>query len=320
MISITANLTIERLYSYALDFWINYGGYISLFLTLSIVLLVFWILLGGKYEDKRRLAISFGLIIFGLFLTIASPFSRELNSVMIAVLFSPLIAYIIGFLKANKKFSDEIDKASQEYRWKQVERESDIIGELLGELSTHAAAFKSYGIREIGFEKWNKSFKVGLISDIHTFLVARYYYFVPMYNNIVEDLSKLMEQEEVNKLKDCSESFAEVKKAFFETETSIYHTLIYDLGLLQQKYLSRPTVQFPLHMNLLLRKRLKTFGILEKGHEIAAVNVFSQENLERFNRKMGKHLNSCYANMGIKIKTIEKKISEVQKTLSAKQK
>jgi len=316
--SINTNLTLEDLSRSVFDFWLNFGEYISRILTISIVLIVFWILLGGKYEDKRRLCVSLILVMIGLPLTIASPYNKELNAVMIGALFSPLLAYIIGFLRANKKLSDEVDRASHDYRWKQVERQSNIIGELLGELSTHAAAFKSYGIQEVEVEKWNSSFKVGLISDIHTLSVARYYYFVPIYNRIVEDLGKLMEQYDVDKMKDCSNSFSEVKIAFLETETAIFHTLIYDLGLLQQKYLARPTVEFPLHMDFLLRRRLERFGILKSTGDVKAVNIFSDVNLERFNLKMVAHLNFCYANMGIKLKAIEKKMIEIRKSPSNK--
>jgi len=312
---IELNLTLEELSRLVFDFWVNFGGYIIQILTISIVLIVFWILLGGKYEDKRRLVLSLSLIMIGLVLAFASPYSKELNTLLIGALFSPLLVYIIGFLKANKKASDEIDRESHDYRWKQVERQSNLIGELLGELSTHAAAFKSYGIQEIEAEKWNSSFKVGLISDIHTLLVARYYYFVPLYNRIAKHLNKLLEQHGPDKMKECLKSFSEVKKAFLDTETAIFHALIYDLGLLQQKYLARPTVQFPLHMDFLLKKRLERFKILKSTDNLKTVDIFSNENLERFNLRMVAHLNLCYANMGIKLKAIERKLTEVRKNL-----
>lgn len=310
---INAILILEELSRYVYDFWVNFGGYIIQILIISIVLIVFWILLGGKYEDKRRLFLSLSLIVIGLVLAFSSPYSKELNTLIIGALFSPLLIYIIGFLKANKKVSDEIDRASHDYRWKQVERQSNLIGELLGELSTHAAAFKSYGIQEVEVEKWNSSFKVGLISDIHTLLVARYYYFVPLYNGIVKKLNKLLEQYDLDKMKDCLKSFSEVKRAFLDTETAIFHTLIYDLGLLQQKYLARPTVEFPLHMGFLLRKRLERFKILKSADSVKGVDIFSNENLERFNLKMVAHLNFGYANIGMKLKVIKKKLTEVKK-------
>jgi hypothetical protein len=307
------NLTLEEFVRFLTNFWLNFGESIVLISTISIILVVFAILLGGKYEEKWRFFVSIFLIIVGIVLTtIASPFSKEWNSVLIGALFTPLIAYLIDILRTKQKFSNEKDKLSYDYRWKQVERESDIIGELLGELSTHAAAFKSYGTQEIEAEKWRGSFRVGLISDIHTLSIARYYYFVPKYNVIIKDINELTERIGETKMKNILEGFSEVKKAFLETETEIFLTLIYDLGLLQQNYLARPTVKFPLHMGLLLRKRLEKFGIVKENEEIEPRRIFSNPNLERFNLKVVTHLNFCYATIGLKLKAINKMINEIK--------
>lgn len=314
MIPANASLDIGDIFRFASDFWLNFREYVTLILTVSIILLVFWILLGGKYEDKRRLSVSLLLTMIGLVLTtLVSPFSKELNALIIGALFSPLIAYIIGILKDKQKFWNEVDKVSHDYRRRLVEQESQIIGEILGELSTHAAAFKAYGVQEIEAEKWNSSFKVGLISDIHTLLIARYYYFVPLFNRIVKDLNELVEKGQINKKAgntDCLKRFQELKKTFLETETAVFHTLIYDLGLLQQKYLARPTVEFPIHMLFLLRKRLERFGILKKSESLKDAQIFSETNLERFNLKMVAHLNSCFATLGLKFKEMEKSLGK----------
>ena len=314
MIPANASLDIGNIFGFASDFWLNFGEYVTLILTVSIILLVFWILLGGKYEDKRRLSVSLLLTMIGLVLTtLVSPFSKELNALIIGALFSPLITYIIGILKDKQKFWNEVDKVSHDSRRRLVEQESQIIGEILGELSTHAAAFKAYGVQEIEAEKWNSSFKVGLISDIHTLLIARYYYFVPLFNRIVKDLNELVEKGQINKKTgntDCLKRFPELKKTFLETETAVFHTLIYDLGLLQQKYLARPTVEFPIHMLFLLRKRLERFGILKKSESLKDAQIFSETNLERFNLKMVAHLNSCFATLGLKFKEMEKSLGK----------
>jgi len=228
---------------------------------------------------------------------------------------SPLIAYIIGILKERQKFWNEVDKVSHDYRRKLVEQESQIIGELLGELSTHAATFKSYGVQEIDAGKWSKSFKVGLISDIHTLLIARYYYFVSLFNGVVKNLKELVQKGGANskpRVADCLKSFSEIKKALFEAETAVFHTLIYDLGMLQQKYLARPTVKFPIHMSLLLRKRLEGFGILSESKSLETDIIFSDTNLERFNRKMVKHLNVCFATLGLKFKEMDKNLGKAK--------
>lgn len=319
MIPTNASLEMGDAIRFVSDFWLNFGEYVTLILIISLTLLVFRILLGGKYEEKWRLYVSLLLTIIGLVLTtLISPFIKELNTLIIGALFTPLIAYIISILKDKQKFWTERDKASHDYRRRLVEQESQIIGELLGELSTHAAAFKSYGTQEIEAKKWDASFKVGLISDIHTLLIARYYYFVPPFNNIVKDLNELVEKsktkgEAMNK--DCLKNFLELKKAFLYTETAIFHALIYDLGLLQQNYLARPTVEFPIHMSFLLKKRLESFGVLKKSENLT--EIFSGENLERFNWKMVKHLNLRFATLALKLKEMDKSLRKVRRLQKA---
>jgi len=319
LIPANASLDIGNIVRFASDFWLHFGEYVTLILTVSITLLVFWILLGGKYEDKRRLSVSLSLTLVGLVLTtVISPFGKDLNALIIGTLLSPLVAYIIGILKDKRKFWNEVDKVSHDYRRRLVEQESQIIGELLGELSTHAAAFKSYGIQEIEAEKWNTSSKVGLISDIHTLLIARYYYFVPLFNRIAKGLNELVEKGKSSGKPgntDCLKRFSELKKAFLETETAVFHTLIYDLGLLQQKYLARPTVGFPIHMSFLLRKRLERFGILKESESLKDAQIFSETNIERFNLKMVAHLNSCFATLGLRFREMEKSLDKTRQVL-----
>lgn len=314
MLLLDLNQALEAMTRSLLDFWSNFGGYVSLIGAIAIILLVFWVLLGEKYESKVRQIGSLFLILVGLVLTLASPFNKELNTIMVAALFSPIVAYIVSVLKSKQDFSSEVDRQSHEYRRKQVEIESNVIGELLGELSTHAAAFKSYGTQEIDMEKWRSSFKVGLISDIHTLSIARYYYFVPIYNRIVKVINESAKQKGNDKIEGYQRGFSDVKKAFLDTETAIFHTLIFDLGLLQQSYLARPTVRFPLHMTFLLKKQLEKFGIIKESDEIEPTRIYSRKNLERFNLKMVALLNQRYAAMAIELKKMEHKLNENRKS------
>lgn len=308
--SINFFITLEDIFNALSELWMNVGGYVIQILIPLIILIVFWILLAGKYEDRKRLLISLSLIMFGVVLTFISPYSEELNTLFVVALYSPLIVYIYEFLKSNKKASDEFDKLSHNYRRTQVEKQSNLIGELLGELSTHASALKSYGIQELETKKWDASFKVGLISDIHTLSIARYYHLVHVFNRIIKDVNGLKKKYPLKNFEDRLKSLSEVKKTFFITETAVFHCLLYDLGLLQQNYLARPTVEFPLHMDLLLRKRLENFGILKNNDNPKKVNIFNKENLEKFNLKMGAHLNYYFAKLGKEIKNIDKKLRE----------
>jgi hypothetical protein len=301
------------------DFWKNNGPYIILITTSLIVILAFGLLLGRK-ESKRSLVATLILIIVASILTTTfSPVSKEWNTLIIAAFLTPIFAYLVDFLRDKQKFSSEKDKLSWEYRCQQVERESNIIGELLGELSTHAAAFKSSDAQEIESKRWKNSFKSGLISDIHTLSVARYYHHIPMYNNIVANYARLLEHKDVNELKDLSASLQELKGIFLEAESAIYLTLVYDLGMLQQNYLARPTVEFPVHMNLMLRRLLEKYKIIEKESKIDPAKIFSPLSSERFNKETVIHLNVCYAKIGISLKSMIKKMEVLkEKSVEAK--
>lgn len=273
-------------------------------IVLLLVLFVFWLLLQENGYMKIRLIASIAIITIELLLVMtATPFGPELSSILVTAIFSPLIAYLISILKAERDFSKQIDLASHDYRKRMIERESDIIGSLIGELTTHVAAFAANDWprpRELPEKVWEKSEKVGLISDIHTQWLAKYYHYVPLYNRCVgiigESSRKNTEKETSRKVDAGEKSFTEVKKAFAAVETLLYHMLTYDLGSLQQKYLARQTVLFPYHMSLLLRETLGRFGIIRNGEEIDK-HVYSDTSSKRFNLKMGMSFNACYAQL-----------------------
>ena len=289
-------------------------GYFVYFAVLVIVITAFWILLRREGKNEIRLIIALILILCGLVLVDhTKPFGPEFNTLLVTSLFLPLIAYVIDVLRVKRDFWKRVDETSYDYRKRMVEQESDLIGSLIGELTTHAAAFTAndwpdpQGLSEKG---WKGSQKVGLVSDIHTNWLAKYYHYVPRYNRIVRVIRRSTKT--ADSFKDIKDSFAKVKQAYLETETTLYHTLVYDLGLLQQTYLARPAVKFPIHMSVLLKEKLRKLGIIKKGEEIGD-HIYSDTNAKKFTLSIGKSFNVSYAHLEINMKLVLKAIEDFSK-------
>ena len=278
------------------------------FVVLGLIMLSFWLLLQRNPQDKKtwpktrlggeaqRLGISFIIIVVALVLVITVvPFGQALNPVLVTALFTPFIAYIISVLKAENDFSKQIDLASQDYRKRMIEIESNTIGGLVGELTTHSAALTSEDWPrpcELQTIVWEKSEKMGLISEMHSLSLAKYYRYVPLYNSCIKKLPELVDKgkspqkdELKNELKNCKEAMA-------KAETLLYQMLIYDLGLLQQKYLRREPVSFPYHATETLKKTLQTYRILGEANKDFNSSVY--DKAAKFNKEIGFQFKGAY--------------------------
>lgn len=303
-----------------------------LVLTSAVIIAAFILLLGRK-EDKRSLYAAFVLIIIASVLaTTLSPL-KEWNTLVVAALLTPVFAYFIGLLKEKQKLSSEKDSLVWEYKCQQLQKESDVISELLGELSIHAAVFKSPYPLNIETRRWENSFKASVISELHTLSIARYYNYILLYNNFIPKYNRFIEQKENKDLKGISENFQALQEAFFDAEVLVYFTLTYDLGFLQQNYLVRPTDEFPVHLSLMFRNYLEKCGIIRKHEKAqsttkfskikAKINkqlekwriikppkkidvkkIFSENSSARFNKKTVMELNNCYHRINYQLKTL----------------
>jgi len=288
----------------------------SVIVTIIIVFsLTFWILFFHRWSKARNLMLSsiFGLI--GIFLILLlSPFNDTVNLALITTLFAPLIGYIISILNAKRDFQKKTNELSYEYRNKMGQEDSKIIREIIGELSVHFA----YLIADdwpkpakIPDGIWNKSDKVGIVSDIHTSFLARYYRYIPLYNQSVEKLLELCKNRKDFQDK-LEKDFEKLKKTFLEVETRLYLTLLYDIGLIQQTFLETELVSFPLHMSELLKAQLIKFGIM-KNNQIIDREVYSKENASEFTIRMGIEINEKLAEVEVSLFSFQDKLKKIEK-------
>lgn len=295
-------LIINQISNAIKDFIVANSAAIMVISTSVVILAAFILLFDRKDNDRRRLYLAFGLVILAaLFTTVISPL-KDWNALITAALLTPIFAYFINFLKEKQKLSSEKDKLVWEYKCRQLQLESDMLGDLLGELSIHAASFKSPYSQKIGVQRWESSFKASVISESHALSVARYYTYVQQYNEVIPKLNALPESEDSEKL---LANLQILKKAFLDAETLVYFMLTYDLGYLQQYYLNRPNDDFPLHETLMFRTYLEKCGIV-KEKEPHISGAFTDRNAKRFNKKTVIELNDCFHKINISFKELDK--------------
>lgn len=287
------------------DFIVSNSATIILISTSIVILAAFILLFDRKDNDKTRLYSAFSLVILAtFFIAVLSPF-KDWNALITAALLTPIFAYFFNLLKDKQKLSSEKDKLVWEYKCRQLQQESDMLGNLLGELSIHAAAFKSPYFQKIGIQRWESSFKASVISESHALSIARYYTYVLQYNEVISKVNTFLEKKGSENLPDISNTLQAVKKAFLDAETFVYFMLTYDLGYLQQNYLKRPYDDFPLHENLMFRTYLEKCRIVNED-EAHIFGAFTDRNAKRFNKKTVIELNDCFHRINVFFKVFDK--------------
>lgn len=290
-------------------------GLLTVLVVMIIFITTFYILRYCKLTKKKNFIMSLALLSLGTGLIFtSSPFDSTINLALTSLLITPLIGYVVSILNYERDFRKKRQDLSYDYRNKMVQEDSQIIRSIIGELTIHYASYNADDWprpSKISDEMWKKSDKVGIVSDTHASLLARYYRYLPLYNECVAKLLELGGTH-ADKLKTLKKDFAQIRDYFCEAETYLYNTLIYDLRLLQQTYLAEELVSFPIHTSELLRLQLIGFGIVERNANID-YRAFSEDNASKFTTKISKLFNDVYARIEISLDSFLAKLTEIEK-------
>jgi hypothetical protein len=301
---ITCNLSIRQ------NPWIKYSVLSFLFVILFIT---YWLLL-RKNSGILFSILSFGLVFAGLIMLLLTvPFGDAVNTILVTIVVSPIIAFLISLLTTKRDLAKSIDETIHTYRKTMIENESAMLGKLMGELSTHYAEFQAKdwpNPQKLLDKVWTDSNKTKLISDTHIGLLAQYYYYVPVYNSVIEKIEgiKKYEKSDPEKFKELKSTFQIIRDLFLAAETVLYHALMYDLGFLQQNYLNRPNVNFPLHTQKSFEESLQKYEITKKGAMISK-KVYLIENADLFNKGCVGDFNKSFLEMENKLNKFAKEIA-----------
>jgi hypothetical protein len=277
-----------------------------------IIFISYWFLL-KKEGNIWYPIVSFILVFSGLILLLLTvPFGGAINTILVTIVVSPIIAFLISLLTTKRDLTKSIDETTHTYRKTMIENESDMLGKLMGELSTHYATFLARdwpNPQKLANKVWSDSSKSKLISDTHIGLLSLYYYYVPVYNSIIDKIEglKKYEKSNPNKYKKLKDKFYEIKSGYLSAEKVLYHALMYDVGFLQQNYLDRPNVDFPIHTKQEFEERLQEYRIIAKNERIHK-KIFTKVNSAIFNKGAVRDFNRSFSEVENSINKFAKEI------------
>jgi hypothetical protein len=252
-----------------------------------------------KYKLSKRswLVVFAAISVFFWLLSIVSLSFKEPGTIINTILVAPFLTYVISFVKDTRTERLEREKASGEIRAKGLEKDIELIRNVIGEVATHWASFnphlytpevrplKNAPVKQkgqttaydddcrilfnksgiISREVWDKSCKQGIVADLPVLELEKYYDFIEFYNRYYSKaiaLTKDKKPSEIEKADFDFEKFQEFREAYGELETVIFVYLTYILGYLSKTYLSPLKVTYRRVTRTLLL-RLIEYGILE---------------------------------------------------------
>lgn len=237
---------------------------------------------------KEKLVIStgiFAILVWALIL-ITSSFDT-LKTTLSTILIAPFILFITGYVNFKRDERKERRKVATEIRNKGIEKDLDFLRGIIGETSNHFASLQSKYYNEKGSlsrKKWDDSSTQGVIIDIPTGRLAKYYRYTELHNKhyscilemgllkgktveswikeqlnkpqnsdfdleqIVRDLNtpRLALPSQVDKEKFALVCrFEQFRQTYEKLEQAIWSNLIFQIGSLGEAYLEPLEIDFP---------------------------------------------------------------------------
>lgn len=262
---------------------------------------------GRKVYSKRPWVIILGIIVVSLWLvSLVSTDIGEPSNMVTTVLVTPFILYVISYVKDKRTERLEKEKVSRTVQNEGIKEDVNLIRSLIGELSSHCASFNPYyceiklGIPPTNYvtekqvvyhssgiisgEVWKDNRKQGIVADIHTLYLEKYYDFVPKYNHLYRMARYLIQNpkkiKSPNTLQGFLSLFDEFREKFGELEKILFVYLSYILELWSRTRLSPMKVNYPRISRTLLNK-LIDYEILKPGLQIEELGGFKEDKLSK---------------------------------------
>ena len=303
---------------------------------------------GFRFLSKKSLVVGIGVIVACLWLFSLVEYGfGEASNVITTILIAPFLAYAIGIVKDLRSERLEKEKVSRGIRDKGIEKDLELIRNLIGEMGTHCASFKpnfyekkakmetvdlleekSYILYNktglLAKKVWEESCRQGVVADIHTLHLEKYYDFIPIYNQFYYKAMNIEKEKGTNGLSVYTENdkkflknFKILRKEYGELQEVLFVYLSYILELYSKTTLTPMKLEYPRITRTLLKK-LIGYGILEPWKFINQLNTFKAENLVKemeydwknddiSTKQATKNLENYLANMKLKeeFKTVD---------------
>lgn len=288
------------------------------------------------FVPKKRLVVVFlGIFVAAVFIgAMVTSIFGDLT-ILSSALIAPFIAYVISYVKDKRTERLEKEKASRKIRNTGIEKDIELIRNVMGETATHCASFRPnlyeenttpqeennipHGENEklpgseydafhrilynesglLSKKVWEKSRRQGMISDLPMLELEKYYDYIDLYNRYYScaiKLTKVKKPSKISPNKFDFERFEKFREQYAELEKVIFVYLSYILGLLSKTYLSPLKVEYR-RVTRTLMKKLIDYEILDPNNH--------KHGIEKFKVK--------YEKEPFFVKFVEKKLNEFKK-------
>lgn len=335
-IHVTANIQIEE----ETGLYVEILRYSSFLLILALVGIAFLIerfvgprgtLRCHKETVKLLVVVISGILVAFLYITILvnaefGDLSSAIYPAISTVIVAPFLGYVVSYVNDQRKKWNDAIKNARETKNKGINKDIEIIRNLIGEFATHFASFKPNLFEErtpeivtsskilylesglLSKKVWEENRKQGMISDLPTLELEKYYGFIEPYNRYYScaiELTKGKKHEVTFELKDKKyvvkgitndnvpapifdfiSEFEKFRYDIAELETVLYVHLSYCLGLFSKSYLSPLRVEYPRVTRTLLYK-LIDYGVLRPSKYLRKIDFdkFNEKFKEEFEKK-----------------------------------
>jgi hypothetical protein len=235
------------------------------------------------------------------FLYSFSPFDTVGNGVIAAALLAPFATYVFDTLRGRREAGAATESSVVEYRKNVLNEEVKSLSNLFEEISVHQAIFKAeYDIpeKQLSTSEYEESRKTGTLANLPGLRVNRYYIYVDYYNKFLE--AKVYRRGELaddDHYDNFCLLFQQMKDAYSRLNTALYVTLLYNLVEIQSRYLSYPTIEFPLRSTTPLVLKLVDAGVLKDENQIPTPKIYTDVNYRKLRNILSDDFEREYGNL-----------------------
>ena len=286
----------------------------------------------AKDKSKPFKIVSLGILAGLIYIImLVNPEPGDTNSAtytaISTIFIAPLIGYAIKYVNDERQNWNETLKTARKIKTDGINKDVEIIRNLIGEFACHYSSLEPNLYEESHYEEtpppdkivtfsrvlyqetgsipdeyWKENRRDGMISNIPTLYLEKYYDFIGLYNKYYSCAIKLTKDENYKitfKLEDKKyvvdsivnddlkddifpfiREFENFRTCMSNLETVLYVYLLYNLGLISTSYLSPLKVEFP-RVNRALLAKLIEYGVLipKKYMNNEFNNWFKEERL-----------------------------------------
>jgi hypothetical protein len=280
----------------------------GLFLPIvSIIISVAFLLFSlPKYQKVGLL----GAIIFTalgyFFLYNLTPLETAGTAAISVALLAPLATYVIDSLTKRRETSALLESSVGEYRKTHLTEEVQSLANIFEEIDLHQSIFKAkHDIpqNKLVKDKYDTSKRAGTMANLPGLRINQYYYYLDYYNKFLDaKLKRLGDLKDEQRYVEFATTFQKLKDAYSELNQILYVNVFYNIGEIQSRFLSFPTVEFPIRTSGPLKDRLIKAKV--PSNELQDSRIYKPENARKLMAVIGPEFSQAYSKLEMVIQKL----------------